>query len=86
MKDGQGSCKVKGFTLHYKNMKKINKESLLKLIEGAAENNEELITTTDTRFITTSAHKVYTRQVTKSMKFEYDKRRIDWINKRTIPW
>ena len=70
--DGKQVCKVKGFTLNYKNMQVINFDSMAKVIEGELDK----ITTVNERMITRD-HKtkqIVNRYQEKDFRLCYDKR------------
>jgi G:T-mismatch repair DNA endonuclease (very short patch repair protein) len=85
LESGKGCCKMKGFTLNYKNAQKLNMQSMLKLLEDRESNAPAKIVIEESNIVTDKHHRVYTKQCTKTLQFEYDKRRIcdDYI---TLPW
>jgi len=65
--------KVKGFTLHYKNLQKINGQALLQLVEGEIENirvtNNEIVRDKVTKNLINKTN-------TKTLTFNFDKRKL----------
>ena len=89
---GEEVCKIRGFTLNYKNSNIINFESMKKLIVESREQDQNLsnhtLNTENARKITRdkATFTIYNRPETKIYRPVNNKRMIDWQTMDTLPF
>lgn len=83
---GEGKCKIKGFTLNWKNAQKLNMKTMKKVLDGEVKklsvDYNQIVRDVKTK-------KLINKPITKEFKLEYDKRMVtEEMNGviDTLPW